>query len=171
VERLISEMHSQFSHIFPRKPPAKAVFLCPAESIEELPGEMRTTSPNFGLLLLMDATGVKNQEILQSGARLVERGLAYLCTWGPECERVHDLFDEAAAVRNEKLSSDDVIMTTWHSGETLTEALWFFFHAAFPTQFFEANCLDWIIAPIHNRSWEQEVRTKAGELALIHPAE
>jgi hypothetical protein len=164
-------MHSQVSQIFPNKPPAKALFLCPVESIGDLPEKIKASSPNFGLLLAFNAEAVKSEEISEAAAKLVEKGLAYLCAWGPDCERVHDLFDEAAQKKNGELTGDDVIMTTWHENETLIEALWFFLHAAFPTQSFQANCLDWIIAPIRNRDWEQEVRGKIRELAFIPPSE
>jgi hypothetical protein len=171
MECLISDMDSQVSMIFPHKPPARAVFLCPAQSIGDLPERIKTSSPNFGLLLAIDAKGVKSQEILEAGTKLAEKGLAYLCAWGPDCERVHDLFDEAAQKKNDELTGDDVIMTTWHSGDTLIEALWFFLHGAFPTQSFQASCLDWIIAPIRNRGWEQEVRNKIQEVAFSPPSE
>jgi hypothetical protein len=171
VERLISEMHSQVSMIFPKKPPARTVFLCPAESIGDLPEKIKASSAYFGLLIAMDASGIKKQEILEAGAILAEKGLAYLCAWGPDCERVHDLFDAAVEKKNGELTGDDVVMTTWHVNETLIEAMWFFLHGAFPTQFFQANCLCWIIAPIRNSRWEQEVRSKIREVAFVPPSE
>jgi len=171
MECLISEMHSQVSMIFPKKPPARAVFLCPAESIGDLPEKIKASSPNFGLLLMMDAKNINSQEILDAGTTLTQKGMAYLCAWGPDCERVHDLIDEAAQEKHDELTGDDVIMTTWHSSDTLVEALWFFLHSAFPTQSFQAGCLDWVIAPIRNHDWEQEVRSKILETAFNPPAE
>lgn len=170
MELLISGLHSQEKEIFPEAP-AREIYVCLAESIGDLPGEIRASSPSFGLLLALDAKALNDQEILGAAAKLVEKSLVVLCAWGPDCERVHDLFDRAAKNKNDELADDDVIMTTWHSRETLTEAMWFFIHAAFPTQSFEPNCADWIIAPIRNRDWEEEVRTKIREVAFIPPSE
>ncbi len=171
MECLIREMQSQVSMIFPNEPPARAVFLCPAQSIEELPAKIKTNSSNFGLLLIMDAKDKGDKELLDAATKLADKGLAYLCAWGPDCERVHDVFDEGVQKKNDELTGDDVIMTTSHADEPLVEALWFFLHSAFPTQSFQASCLDWIIAPIRNRDWEQEVRSKIQEVAFNPPTE
>jgi hypothetical protein len=166
MELLISGLHSQEKDIFP-KAPARELYLCPADSVGELPEKIRANSTSFALLFAVDAKALNDQEILDAAAKLVEKGLVVLCAWGPDCERVHDLFDKAAREKNDALTGDDVVMTFWHAKETLIEALWFFVHAAFPTHSFEANCLDWIIAPIRDRDWEQEVRDKIREVALI----
>jgi hypothetical protein len=108
---------------------------------------------------------------LQAAGDLAEMGLACLCAWGPDCERVHDLFDVAAGPKNDELTGDDVIMTSWHSGDTLLEALWYFVHTAFATRCFEMTCTDWIIAPIGNPEWEKEIRGKVSEIAFEPPAE
>jgi hypothetical protein len=156
--------------IFPERA-AKELYLCAANTIGELSEKIKTTSRSFGLFLAFNAETLKDDEILQSAGNLVEMGLAYLCAWGPDCERVHDLFDIAAGPKNDKLSGDDVIMTSWHARDTLVEALWFFVHAAFPTQCFEMSCTDWIIAPIGNPEWEKEIRDKIGEVAFEPPSE
>jgi hypothetical protein len=170
MEILISGLQSQEAEIFPEAP-ARELYLCHAESVGDLPEEIQASSSNFGLLLALDAKALNDQEILGAAEKLVEKGLVVLCAWGPDCERVHDLFDKAARKKNDALSGGDVIMTTWHSRETLTEVMWFFIHAAFPTQSFEPNCADWIIAPIGNRDWEEEVRTKIREVAFIPHSE
>ena len=59
---------------------------------------------------------------------MLEQGIAYLCVWGTDCERVHDLFDLERMPDEPK---GRVVMTTWHSKESLSEALWFF-----------ANCVE-----------------------------
>jgi len=167
MERLISGVQSQVSQIFPEKPPAKELYLCPADTITELPGKIKTASQNFGLFLALNAKNLRSEEIGQAAKKLVEGGLAYFCAWGPDCERVHDIFDQSSEKRNSELTGDDVIMTTWHSDETLIEALWFFIHSAFPTQCFVTSCTDWVIAPIGNHDWELEIRSKIREAAFL----
>jgi hypothetical protein len=147
--------------------PEKVFYLCPNDSIDNLGDRTSHSSANFGLFIAIDANGVTDDSILQGAKKLLSQGLACLCAWGPDCERVHDLFDVAAREINSELSDDDVIMTSWHSGESLEEALWFFVHAAFVTGKFEKTCKDWIIAPISNPEWEQLVRSKIAQINTV----
>jgi hypothetical protein len=147
--------------------PEKVFYLCPADSIENLRDKTSCSTANFGLFVAMNATGVADDSILQGAKKLLSKGLACLCTWGPDCERVHDLFDIAARDVNSELSGDDVIMTTWHSSESMEDALWFFVHSAFVTQEFEMTCKDWIIAPISNPEWEQLIRSNIAQINTI----
>jgi len=165
LELLLNGFHSQLEMIPSRKPSTKNIYLCSAQTIDQLPAQIEATSKHFGLLLAFNSDSIKAEEIEQVATMLVDKGLAYLCAWGPNCERVHDLFDAAAASKNEDLIGDDVIMTTWHADEDLHEALWFFLHSAFPTQFFETSCTNWVIAVIGNRKWEDEIRSKIKEIA------
>ena len=130
--------------------PEKVFYLCSANSMENLADTTTLSTANFGLFVAMNANGVADDSILRGAKKLFSRGLACLCTWGPDCERVHNLFDVAARDINSELSGGDVIMTTWHSGVSMEEALWFFVHTAFVTEKFEKTCKDWIIAPISN---------------------
>jgi hypothetical protein len=147
--------------------PEKAFYLCSAASIENLPDKTTHSTANFGLFVALNANEIADDKILQSAKKLLSIGLACLCTWGPDCERVHDLFDVAARGINSELSGDDVIMTTWHSRESLEDALWFFVHAAIVTGKFEKTCKDWIIAPIANPEWEQLIRNKFAQINTI----
>lgn len=147
--------------------PEKVFYLCPADSIQNLGGKITLSSANFGLFVAMNANGVADEGILQGAKQLLSKGLACLCTWGPDCERVHDGFDVAARDINSELSGDDVIMTTWHADVTMEEALWFFVHSAFVTKQFDKTCKDWIIAPINSPEWEQLIRSKIEEINIF----
>jgi hypothetical protein len=64
---------------------------------------------------------------------LVTSGFLYVVAWGAECERWHDAVDWANL---ERFDFGDVpncgfVMTTWHSDETLAEAMWFAGQCAF----------------------------------------
>jgi hypothetical protein len=45
------------------------------------------------LFLAVDATAVSDTDIRNMAKGLLQHGIAYLCVWGPDCERVHDQFD------------------------------------------------------------------------------
>jgi hypothetical protein len=140
--------------------PEKVVYLCPSDTIENVADKTTPSSANFGLFVAMNAQHVTDESILKGAKKLLSKGLACLCAWGPDCKRVHDLFDIAALEINATLAGDDVIMTTWHSDESIEEALWFFIHCEFVTEQFAKTCKDWIIAPISNSEWEQLIRSK-----------
>ena len=141
----------------------KDFYLCPSKTIDVLASQITPTSKNFGLLLAMDSESVDVGRIGHAAGMLMEKGLAYLCAWGRDCERVHDIFDETQVEQDPDLKSG-VIMTTGHADQTLQEALHFFVNTAFPDQAYERTCNDWIVAPIGNREWERIIRN---EFSLI----
>jgi len=66
----------------------------------------------FGCFLVMNATSEGDAVIRVLARRLLAAGAVYFATWGPDCQRVHDLID-AERPTNEP-GEHDVIMTTWH---------------------------------------------------------
>jgi hypothetical protein len=167
MERLASKLRSE---VLPDRPP-KEVFLCALDSLEQFERELRSTSKHFGLLIVTDASGLADETLFDLAKTLISKGLVYLCTWGADCERVHDRFDDAELAKtldagDPPTQNDCSFMSTWHSNESLSEALWFFLHAAFAAQGYEQTCEDWIIAVIGNKEWESAVR---GDVALQSP--
>jgi hypothetical protein len=175
MEKLLSDVPVVASLIFPAGLPAKQLYICACSSLGELSETIAPTSRYFGLLLAMDARQMDTAEICDLAEKTLNRGLVYLCTWGPDCERVHDLFDKQFLTKelgpgpwtqaNKPLSPEEVVMTTWHAHEALEEALWFFVHSAVPTDKYKQACTDWVIAIVDNAEWEQEVRTKIAKVA------
>ena len=92
-------------------------------AIEDVPPVLRSSSDPCCLFLAVDATAVSDAAIRNVARRLLQHGIAYLCVWGPDCERVHDQFDLERMPEEPK---GRVVMTTWHSKEGLSDALWFF---------------------------------------------
>ena len=76
----------------------------------------------FVLFTGADATSASDAQIASYAKASVDSGCAYVCCWGPGCERVHDVFDLAAA--------DHTVYSSWHDDEALAEAMYF---AAFMT--------------------------------------
>ncbi len=127
-------------------------------NFSSLPTSLPLSSPHFVALLAADATGTDSAAITDLGRQLLSAGCVYFCTWGPDCERVHDIFDE------ECFEVEPVIMTTWHSGETLDEALWFFAFTAFPDSRYEGTCTSALAISIGNTTWEQLIRRRLSNL-------
>jgi hypothetical protein len=85
------------------------------------PGPQCITLP--GSVWSPDASSLSAEVIGEAAAQLLEAGLMYLCAWGPDCERVHDIFDEMEVIReiDSGVESKRFLLTTWHN-EPLEEA-------------------------------------------------
>lgn len=83
------------------------------------------------MFIASDARDVSTDAIAGAAERLLAAGLICICVWGPDCERAHDIFDEVHA-GDGSTTPDFTLMSTWHSDESLEEALWFFIESAFP---------------------------------------
>lgn len=80
-----------------------------------------------------------------------------MCAWGPECEFVHDVFDETY-LGDGSQPLRPTLMTTWHADQPLEEALDFIGRDAVPTEPFQATCRDVIVAVIANPEWSSLAR-------------
>lgn len=124
-------------------------------------------SPYFACLLAWDSTGNSEGEILELMRALVRAGCVYLCSWGPGCEHVHDLFDQADLERS---PDGPFAMSTWHADEPLGEALWFVLFNAFPDGAFFDGCRSTLGITIGAPKWGAEVRHAFEEKVRPGPA-
>lgn len=90
-----------------------------------------TTGP---LRVLIVSENTVSDDWRNSTARwLVKGGCLYVVAWGVECEKWHDAVDRAVLETFDfgDIPDDKFVMTTWHSDEPLSEALWFAGNCAF----------------------------------------
>jgi hypothetical protein len=86
----------------------------------------------FALFLAADATDVPVDVIAAFAGCAIEYGMFWFSSWGPDCERVHDVVDHVDV--GDGIPEDKpIVMTTWHNDEPLDEAL-FLFWWAFPSE-------------------------------------
>ena len=143
------------------KMPPRRYRMVEADSMEEIAERLVDVSLRFCLFLAVDASGLTSESILAAATKLLARGAVYICVWGTDCERVHDCFDEECLQIESKLESEtDVIMTTWHTKDSLAEALWFFTTCVEPTYGFRDGCIDWVAVSVGNKKWGQAIRQK-----------
>ena len=107
------------------------------------------------LLIAADAFGVRADIIARVAERLLSLGLIYVCVWGPDCERVHDLFDEVH-MGDGSMEPTFVFMSTWHSKDTLEEAIWFFLSCAFSFDT-EIETTAYLAVSVSNTEWAAAV--------------
>jgi hypothetical protein len=156
MEKLASNVKSEIFELVPKYPP-KDLYLCLIGDIELLGAAVMPSSRHFGLFLALDAGMIGAETIRRVAEDLLRQGLVCLCAWGPDCERVHDIFDEVDVAMDPE-PNKPVVMTTWHSDESLEEAVWFFVNSAFSDEAYAPTCRDWIFAPVANREWEKSIR-------------
>lgn len=95
----------------------------------------------FTAFIAADARAVSDETIRALAASMLRSRCAYVCTWGPDCERVHDRFDdEYLAAPSHRWDARvpwskelPFLVTTWHAREPLPSALWFALYAT-PTE-------------------------------------
>jgi hypothetical protein len=117
-------------------------------------------SAHFACLLAIDATVLDDESVITLAERLLDQGLAYLCIWGPDCERVHDLVDGLVVCHQVQEGWGHTIMTTWHDDEPLEEAIWFLIHAAYPEEALLPTCQTRIGIAVANDDWAKELRQR-----------
>lgn len=107
------------------------------------------------LLIVADASDVSVETISRVAKWLLASGLIYVCAWGPDCERVHDIFDETY-VGDGTIVPSFTFMSSWHSDEPLEEALWFFLQCA-STLGAEMESASYLAVTVGRRDWEATV--------------
>ena len=151
-------------------PLGRQLFSLQVSASDEILAATQAVAPHFAVFLAWDATTVATEEISRLATLLHNRGLAYLCTFGPDCERVHDIFDEVELELEGARPSESVIMTTWHDDESLEDALWFFVNNSFPDAAYEDTCHTGIAVTIGNRQWAIQVADYLSNLPKLNAA-
>lgn len=118
-------------------------------------------SRRFRLFVAADVRATSTDILSEFALPALNEGMVYFCSWGPGCERFHDIVDELVvedSLREPKFSGpgrNDAIMTTWHESETLEEALEFFRTCAVPTNGFLADSDFGIVMCVGNATWAE----------------
>ncbi len=130
------------------------------------PPTIQVPQARFRLFVAADLTHISTDAISDFASSALKNGMVYFCAWGPDCERFHDIVDEL--IVSDHLGdrvfagarTDKPIMTTWHSGDTLDEALDFFINLAQPADGLETDSYHWLAMSLDNREWTAEIRSR-----------
>ena len=98
----------------------------------EIPATLPESGAPVVLFIAADSVTASATELSVVARAILEHDVRYLCCWGPGCERLHDIFDNAEVQRLLERAPERTLMTTWHADDSLPEALWFAVHAALP---------------------------------------
>jgi hypothetical protein len=133
------------------------LFVLEMVTLEDLPQDVWLQTQRFVCLIAWDAHNASADHIATFARQLLDRGAAYVCAWGSDCERVHDIIDRERIGRSPSEFPDSVVITTWHDKETLAEAI-FLALTACPDECFEQNCGSTLAVVIGSSSWATEIR-------------
>ncbi len=137
----------------------RTMFLLEIDSLEDWPEELTLAkSKRFVLFLATDATDVSNEDLAAFAVKVLDQGMVYLSTWGGDAERVHDVFEEAAADWDPDADADTAILSEWHEDEPLSEALRFSVADALPAHSYEGTCKATLAAIVGNPDAAERVR-------------
>lgn len=115
----------------------------------------------FIAFLAADAEDVEPAVLAGFARKLLQAGCVYFCAWGADCERVHDVFDEGC------FDVEPVIMTTWHSNESLDEALWFFLKGAVPDDQYCEPTLSALAISVGRPEWDEQIRRRLADIPSL----
>lgn len=136
------------------------------------PADVQVPGGRFRLFVAADLTHVSTGLMSEFAHSALKCGMVYFSSWGPDCERFHDIVDEVVVEDDigERLfvgkNRSDTIMTTWHDDEPLDEALDFFVNLTCPTAGFERNSNFWFAVCLNNAEWAVEINRRLEEADL-----
>jgi hypothetical protein len=146
----------------------RELFLLGVPGISDVPDELNLGSKYFGVLLALDARGVDSAAIRGLARSLAASGMRYFCSWGGDCERVHDLFDSVVVEYDVHETDGSVIMTTWLDDESLDEAIWESLYVSFPADDYWEECRAQVAITIGNDAWAEQVKRRYSDLSALN---
>lgn len=144
------------------------LFLLSASRISDVPPTLNLSSKYFGVLLACDALNIGDDIIVNLARSLIAEGMRYFCSWGTDCERVHDLVDSVIVENDPDETEDSVIITLWFEDKSLDEALWQFLYVAFPANDFANECHADLAIVIGNNEWSERARYRLSDLHALN---
>jgi hypothetical protein len=138
----------------------RSLYAARLERLDDWPEAIDEPPPHFVAFLALDPAGVADEVLIRFADKLLDQGAAYICAWGPDCERVHDRVDDARAAGVSVADDDAVVPTTWHAGEPLDQALWFALYAACPHDRYIETCGSLLAVVSGPDEWEEQVRRR-----------
>lgn len=149
----------ELEHIGTDRETARELYLLDLTCPGDLPSALITCGKYSTVLVAWDVTNVRSGTIATFAQRLIEAGAVYFCTWGGDCERVHDIIDEQWVGDGFTAENDPTLMTTWHDDDSLDDTIWFTLYNALPIDMYFDDCRSVIAICIGNSDWAAKIRS------------
>lgn len=146
-------------HQFSRNVRGRALFGGHVHGAASFAAEVIRPGEHFVLFVAMDTCVLPEKSLASVAATAVRAGASYICCWGPECSRFHDVLEGTDSACQHDGSSERNIMTACQQGKSLEQALGFAVHVARPRPQFEASTRAVIAVAIANPAWASRIET------------
>ena len=137
------------------------------------PSNLSIPSKRFRLFVAADTKNSTVDALSAFAYSALEKGMVYFCSWGPDCERFHDIVDEVILGDNlgerRFVGPDEsaFVQTTWHANHELDEALDFFARFAHPPGSFEPDSDYWLAVSVGNAEWAASIGRVLGTATFL----
>lgn len=135
----------------------RTLYLIGVEEADDLVNDSVIPESPFVCLLAWDAGQVPDDVVLRVAKFLVDAGTRYVCAWGSDCKRVHDLVDQARFDPEADYEVNPVIFTTWHDDEPLEEAIYCFLECD-PDWNYDDDCTAAVAISVGNLQYAESIR-------------
>ena len=132
----------------------RQIYTLMIDGLDKYPTNLVLPSPYFTCFLACDTQGVPDTVIRNFADILVKEGVVDVAIWGPDCQRVHCIFDSVCIQRE----IDDginypVVGTTDHAYDTLEDALDFLVTVINPDEAYQDHCTATLVIAVANSEW------------------
>ncbi len=129
---------------------------------EDFPKELKLPSKYFVLLFVGNVDLIAGEKLLSWADNLIDRGIAYFCAWGNDCQKAENAVDLACVKKNndeeaEYYGKNYFVMTTSHKEDSLDEFLWFGLNLSYPDEKHEKDCESNLVVVVENKDWNEQI--------------
>jgi len=134
------------------------LFVTLISSSADVPVDVQLTTRRFVCVIAWDARAASIADVSAVARWLLDSLAVYVCAWGPDCERVHDIIDEEHIGPNPDPTASPPIMTTWHDEQSLDDVLGFVLTTAMPDDAYVDECCSTLGISIESAEWADQIR-------------
>lgn len=152
----------------------RELFVLELEKPEDFPDQLALSSPRFACLIAWDARAADAARIGQLASKLLSAGAVYICIWGPDCRRVHDIIGRTQVNPTPSTVNGRVAVTSGDAKEPLAEAIWDVLFCSVPDEPYAEGCGSTLAITIGSKAWAADVRAAFTDpigfnSRLVHP--
>lgn len=137
----------------------RGVWLLTLERLADWPDDLDLPSPMFHLLVACDARYVAAEQIACFVEKVLDQGVAYLCLWGRDSDRIVTAFEQAEALRHlDAPLGEPWAQVSWHGTQPLQETVWYFLECAVADPAFQDLSQSWVAAAVGEPRWHEQIR-------------
>jgi hypothetical protein len=165
---------AEVQRTYPEQFNERDLFVLELEKPEDFPEQLALSSPRFACLLVWDARESDEVRVGQLARKLLSAGAVYICIWGPDCQRIHEIIGRTQ-IAAAPAPVGRVAVTSGDAQVPLAEAVWDVLYGSVPDEAFAASCGSTVGITIGLPARAAEVRAAFTDpigfnARLVHPS-